>query len=221
MHEDIFELLASYSQTLNATVVEVKNGQVLYLQGSSVVDIYVVASGYIKLARLDNKGCATITALLDAGKVFGAGLSFAKRAGETATAKGSTQVLRYSNARFNELIEDCKPLARLIINMLIDRQNLIERRLQAILNLDVRSRIAITLHDLAKDAGGNCVHGHEVDVPLTQQELAELVGASRPVVSSQLNILKREGHLDYIRGYFCVNDLSALRAIADRELSVS
>jgi len=102
--------------------------------------------------------------------------------------------------------------------MLARRQEITERRLYALMTLGVRGRIAVALHDLVGQAGGHCAHGHEVDVPLTQQELAELVGASRPVVSSELNELRREGLLDYARGHICVIDLKALNALSQSVL---
>ena len=86
------------------------------------------------------------------------------------------------------------------------------------MTLDVRGRVAVTLLDLVGQAGGHCSHGHEVDVPLTQQELAELIGASRPVVSVELNELRREGLLDYTRGHICVVDLDRLSTFANRRL---
>jgi len=46
-------------------------------------------------------------------------------------------------------------------------------------------------------------------------ELAELVGAARPVVSAELVRLRKEGLLEYTRCYFCVDDLEGLNRIAD------
>ena len=43
--------------------------------------------------------------------------------------------------------------------------------------------------ELAGAYGENCHHGYELDIPLNQSELADLVGASRPVVSTILNKL--------------------------------
>lgn len=207
---DIFEgLLAAAS-----AAVELADDETLYHQGDRVEDVYLISDGYMKFTELDASGSATITAILSAGQVFGEGLGDAKTASQTASAKGCVMVHRFSRGRFKQLIGEAPELAAGIIAMLTQRQRLIERRLQAVLHLDVRARIVLLLNDMTKHYGGRCEHGHEVDVPLTQQELSELVGASRPVVSSRLNDLRREGLLDYSRGYICVDSRQVLGALA-------
>jgi Crp-like helix-turn-helix domain len=56
-----------------------------------------------------------------------------------------------------------------------------------------------------------------VDVRLTHQDLSELVGAARPVVSAELMRLRNEGLLSYTRCHFCVEDLSGLSRIVAGE----
>ncbi|MEH6560833.1 MAG: Crp/Fnr family transcriptional regulator [Marinobacter sp.] len=189
-------------------------GDVLYQQGQTENHIYVIDSGHLKLEHVNTTGAASISAVLGAGEILGPGLGKTARATQTVTAKGPTCVQRHTAKAFRaQLINDHELMAR-VIEMLAHRQEITERRLYALMTLGVRGRIAVALHDLVGTAGGHCVHGHEVDVPLTQLELAELVGASRPVVSSELNELRREGLLDYTRGHICVIDLKALNAFS-------
>ena len=62
--------------------------------------------------------------------------------------------------------------------------------------------------------GHRCRHGHTIDVRLTHQDLAELVGAARPVVSAELVRLRDERLIAYTRCYFCVDDLDGLDRVA-------
>lgn len=48
----------------------------------------------------------------------------------------------------------------------------------------VEDRLVTTLLDLAQLFGARCTHGYSREIFLTQQELADLVGASRSVVST-------------------------------------
>jgi len=211
--EILVDSLQGSAAALNTTL-QFDDGDVVYHQGDASQDIYLIVAGYLKFTQLDRAGSATITAILDAGQLFGEGLYGGKIAAATAMAKGKVTLQRYSNSAFTQLLAANSVFSRQVITMLAQRQRLVERRLQAVLHLDVRSRIAVVLNDLSTHFGGRCGHGHEVDVPLTQQELSELVGASRPVVSSRLNDLRREGLLAYSRGYICVDDLEALNAVA-------
>ena len=69
-----------------------------------------------------------------------------------------------------------------------------------------------TLRDLICFEGQRCKHGHPIDVRLSHQDLPELVGAARPVISTKLIRMKREGLVEYTRCYFCVDDLAGLSA---------
>ena len=50
------------------------------------------------------------------------------------------------------------------------------------------------------------MHGYTLEIHLTQQEMADLVGASRSVVSTILNDFRNRGMLDYTRDQICIND---------------
>ena len=62
--------------------------------------------------------------------------------------------------------------------------------------------------------GPACRQGHTIDVRLSHQDLAELVGAARPVVGAELVQMRREGLVEYTRCYFCVDDLDGLDRVA-------
>lgn len=86
-----------------------------------------------------------------------------------------------------------------------------KRRLEYQLYKDSQSRVAAILFELITRYGGKCGHGHEIDIRLTQQELAELAGTSRPVVSTILNKLRHLGIIAYTRNFICINDTNSLR----------
>lgn len=74
-------------------------------------------------------------------------------------------------------------------------------------------RVIVTLLELVEMFGIGCTHGYALEIHLTQQEVADLVGASRSVVSTILNDFRNRGMLGYTRDQICINDaaLSALR----------
>lgn len=82
----------------------------------------------------------------------------------------------------------------------------------------IRTRLAAALRDLICFEGQRCRHGHTIDVRLTHQELADLVGAARPVISAELVRMRGEGLIEYTRCYFCVEDLAGLNRVAAGEI---
>jgi CRP/FNR family transcriptional regulator, cyclic AMP receptor protein len=105
-------------------------------------------------------------------------------------------------------------IASLLLESATARAQFLERRLLWQFTTPVRARVAATLRDLICFEGQRCTHGHTIDVRLTHQDLAELVGAARPVINAELTRMRSEGLIDYNRCFFCVDDLAGLNEIA-------
>lgn len=79
--------------------------------------------------------------------------------------------------------------------MLASRKS--ERKLRTVLTQPVESRVITTLLELSEIFGIECTRGYALKIHLTQQEVADLVGASRSVVGTILNDFRSRGMLDY------------------------
>jgi len=72
---------------------------------------------------------------------------------------------------------------------------------------------------VAEAHGERCAHAGETDLRgITQQDLADLVGASRSFVSTLVNELKRQGVLGNVGRVLCIRDQKALRRLAAAEV---
>lgn len=94
--------------------------------------------------------------------------------------------------------------ATAVIQSLSRRQKLPELSMQALLRADVGARLAAVLLDLAQVGGRHRSQGNEIDLRLTHQELSELSGVSRPLVTATLNQWRRRDLLCYTREYICI-----------------
>jgi CRP/FNR family transcriptional regulator len=80
----------------------------------------------------------------------------------------------------------------------------------------VEQRLLLTLADLAADENGSDGLGPApVEIPLTQGELAALVGATRETTSTILNLFERKGWLQLRRGAMFVESQDLLRRAAE------
>ena len=102
----------------------------------------------------------------------------------------------------------------MLLESVTTHAQLLDRRLLWQFTTPIRARVATTLRDLICFEGQRCRHGYTIDVRLTHQDLAELVGAARPVISAELVRLRDEGLIAYTRCYFCVDDLDGLDRVA-------
>jgi CRP-like cAMP-binding protein len=187
----------------------------VYSQGTRCDDLFCVLSGQVKLARVSQEGREFTTALLVAGTLFGPALgnSRAPRAQETATAKSAVSLWRIPAAEFHALLLAHPVVGIRVVAALAERQRQAEKRLECFAFKRTQARLAETLRELTGGFEERCEHGFGKHIRLTQQELADLVGASRPVVSTILNRLRKRGVLGYNREYVCVRAIEAVEQL--------
>ncbi len=188
--------------------MQLRHHATIYRQGDTACGLFLVLDGHVKLTRLRRDGSTGMVALLKAGDWFGALDGETQACAETAIAKGSLRLRRLLPGA-PRTAED----AASIIDSLARRQRFLEQQIEALLRLDVRARLAAMLLHLAELCGQNCRHGHEIDVRLTHEELAELSGISRPVTTATLNEWRRSGLLHYTRAYICIDDRARFAAL--------
>ena len=195
-----------------ATVRTFQPGAAIYTQGEHCGELFLVLAGQVKLARVNRAGDEFTTGLRTTGELFGPALSGAEsiEAQETASAKGEVCVWRVPAAEFRTLLLHQPSICLRVVDVLARRQRQLERRLECFAFKRTEARLAETLRELSGGFEARCEHGFGQHIRLTQQELADLVGASRPVVSTILNRLREQGVLGYSREYVCVRGIDAI-----------
>ncbi len=195
------------------------HGAVIYRPGDAADRVYLVKSGRVRLLRPGKGGANAVLAILREGDLFG---EILRPEGsvmeEIATASGETVVWSIGGRDFRALVESRPTLALEIINALNERMRTLRKRLMGLTFKEVPSRLAELLVMLGEAHGEKCPHGGETDLKaITQQDLADLVGASRSFVSTLINEMKRDGHLGNVGRTLCLRDQRALRKLAAKE----
>jgi CRP-like cAMP-binding protein len=188
---------------------------------------WVVASGYVRLLDPVADGVQFIRLILGRGGIFGDlpfGTSvfpgFASPRQEQAFAHSPAEVLELDRLELEAASRAQGDLTTLLLESATTRAQFLERRLLWQFKTPVRTRVALTIRDLICFEGQRCRHGYAVDVRLTHQDLSELVGAARLVVSAELVRLRDEGLVSYTRSHFCVENLSGLSRVVAREADI-
>ncbi len=196
----------------SASTESFPHGSVIYTQGQHLEEIFCVLEGQIKLARLNRDGAEFTTGLLANGELFGAPLNDppAFETPETATMKGAGNVVRVRVNEFRTLLLNHPVLGLRVVELLDRRKQQMERRLECFAFKRTEVRLVETLRELSGGFEARCEHGFGQHIRLSQQELADLVGATRPVVSTILNRLRKEGLLGYTREYVCIREIDAI-----------
>jgi CRP/FNR family transcriptional regulator, cyclic AMP receptor protein len=202
---DLEKSLAEYPFSQTVTVCD---KGIIYRQGDRCDQVFWIVRGIVKLDHISPQGHVLTIALLRRGDLLG-NLQSAADADlmeETAQAIGTTHLFRCDRARFRKLLEEQSNAAWQIFERLSMRRRQAERKLRSALTESVEKRVIESLLDLSETFGTRCTHGYALEIQLTQQELADLVGANRSVVSTIMNDLRNRGLLDYTRELICVHD---------------
>ena len=199
----------------SATIGSFRHGSAIYHQGRRCDDLFCVLDGQVKLGRVSRDGRELTTALMTAGEFFGPALGAqgVREAPETAAARGPVTVWRVAAKEFHQLLLNQPALGSRMVEALARRQRQMERRLECFAFKRAEARLAETLRELSGAFEPRCEHGFGTHIRLTQQELADLVGATRPVVSTILNRLRKQGVLGYSREYLCVRSIEAIERL--------
>jgi CRP/FNR family transcriptional regulator, cyclic AMP receptor protein len=198
-----------------ARIVTFSNGGSIYRQGESTKNVFCVLHGRVHISRVASDGATFITATMGAGDLFSPALSGDTVADDTAKAKGAVSIWQSPIGEFRALLLNHPAVAWDVASFLALRQRKTERRLESFALKRVEVRLAETFRELSGGFATRCEHGFGQHLRLTQQELADLIGASRPVVSTLLNKLRDKGVLGYNRDYICVRKIEDIEKLVD------
>ena len=162
-------------------------GDVLFNEGDSGNQLYVVIDGKIKLGRTSADGRENLLAILGPGQMFGE-LSFFDPGPRSATATAVTDVELKSlgHDALSPVLASHPDVALALLHQLAGRLRRTNEVVGDLVFSDVPGRVAKALLDLAGRFGRKADDGVHVNHDLTQEELAQLVGASRETVNKAL-----------------------------------
>lgn len=199
----------------SAAVKMMRHRTVVYAQGDHCRSVFRVCDGQIKLAQVNREGNELTIGLLATGDMFGPGLADPRETEtqELATARGTVSLWKVPAEEWHDLLVAVPTIGIRLIRAYANRQRQLERRLACIAFQRTETRLAETLRELSGGFDQRCEHGFGQHLRITQQELADLVGATRPVVSTILNRLRDQGILGYSREYLCVRDIESIERL--------
>ena len=183
---------------LRRTMVEVRlsRGETLFNEGDPGDRLYVVTQGKVKLGRTAADGRENLLAVLGPGEMFGE-LSLFDPGPRTATATAVTAVTLSGMGHddLQPLLMQRPEVAGRLLQALARRLRRTNEAMADLVFSDVPGRVAKALLDLAERFGQPSEAGLHVHHDLTQEELAQLVGASRETVNKALADFASRGWL--------------------------
>ncbi len=167
--------------------VELPRTEVLFHEGEAGERLFVITAGKIKLGRTSVDGRENLLTVLGPGEMFGE-LSLFDPGPRTATATAvsDAQLVGLGHTDLQAFLTGRPDVARHLLQALARRLRRTNDSLADLVFSDVPGRVAKALLDLSRRFGRQTDAGVLVAHELTQEELAQLVGASRETVNKAL-----------------------------------
>lgn len=186
-------------------------GSAIYLPTDQSQGAFLLGAGRVRICSTTPEGKQAILAFVKAGELFGEmALVQDGLREERAEAAEVCQVILLPADELRRLMAECSQLSLGIIKLIGLRRRRIERRLKSLLFRSTRERLGCLLIDLIDQFGKKCTDGTLVDVRLSHQELASIIGATRESVTIHLGELQSEGMIRQSRMRIIVTDLRSL-----------
>jgi CRP-like cAMP-binding protein len=188
----------------------------VYAEGGPADTLYFIESGLVKIYKRGPDNKEIILQIVGAGELFGEqalGTEQSRMISAEVLQEGVIYVL--PRDLFLRVSEKRPELWREISGLLTTRKRELEKKIELLCLHDVEYRILYYMGELAKTFGAKS-NASEYSIPLSQGELASLIGATRETTSTTLNALARRGIIRLGRRQLIVPSVEGIQAAADQ-----
>lgn len=190
------ELLSSLGEealarvAVRASTVRLQRNETLFNEGDDAHDLFVVLKGRVAIAKGAPDGRESLVALLEPGDLFGEMPLFDNEPrSASARALERSELVKVPFGVVRAELEKCPGVLWEVVSLFATRLRNTNDALADAMLLDVTGRTAKRLLELSGDAD-------DFILPVTQEELASLVGASRERVNKAIGAFIRLGWIE-------------------------
>jgi CRP/FNR family transcriptional regulator len=185
--------------------------EVIFFENDSVKKLYFLVNGKVKLSMLSAEGKEKVLTILQEGDIFGELSLFDEDPHPlTAEVMDDARLLIIPWNEMEKLITDRPSLAIKIIEALSKKTRLLTSQVRELVFQDAAGRLASLLSRLAEDFGREIEEGTVIDLVLTHQEIANLIGSSRVTVTKLMNKFIDDGMITIKKRKIIIKDFESL-----------
>ena len=186
LKNDLLEEIAS-----SLAIRNYPRDQIIFHQGDPGSTLYIITSGQVKITMISPHGEEVLLAILTENECFGELAIFdGEERSATATAMTPTETVCLQQDPFLDILFKHPEMVRDILAVLCKRLRQADAFVQDTIFMNVRSRLAKRLIQLSHQHGIETEHGIVIGLNITQQDIADNIGASRVAVNKELGILQ-------------------------------
>ena len=210
----LFEQLPAQELSLlesRAKVRRFERDSAIYLPGDVADGVLLLSEGRVRICDSTPEGKQLILAFIEPGELFGElSLIDQQPREERAEAALASTVILISGDAIQRVLQSVPALSLGITKLIGFRRRRIERRLKTLLFRSNRERLVHLLLELAEQYGSVRADGILIDIRLSHQDLANIIGSTRETVTVTLGELQGEGMIRIARQSIVLTNAQAL-----------
>lgn len=192
----------------------------IFYAGDSAARLYVVASGKVKLMRHTLTGQDVLLEILAEGDFFGSLFMLGDDTyPDTAVAQTTVCALGIDAEDFRAIMTQNPAVALAVLDITAARLREAHEAIRQISAYSTEQRIAYTLLKLAEKLGEQQDVGLLIQMPLSREDIAGMVGSTPETASRILSAFQKEGLIETGRQWVAITDRDRLREIAAAEMA--
>jgi|SRR5215204_1038225 len=201
----------------NATEHLYSKGQVIFREGAQPSGIYFINDGKAKKYKVDKEGREQIIYVANTGELVGFHAILAEeRYPDSASVLEDSRISFIPKDDFLEVLNSSKVLARRLLKTLSHEFAVFANSLALFAQRSVRERFAMQLVLMREKYKQNFVPGMDVEINMSREDLASLVGTARENILRILKDFKEEEILETKGRKIIIKDVSKLLRVANQ-----
>lgn len=194
-----------------ATEKKYLKGEIIFFEDNNDENLYILLEGRVKLTMISPEGKEKAISILQVGDIFGEMSLFDQDTTPiTAEVIDDARLVSIPFHDLEDIIRQEPEVAIKIIEALAKRSRLLTSQIRELVFQDAEGRLASLLMRFIEDFGVEVKSGYLIDIVLTHQEIANLMGSSRVTVTKLLNQFIDEGIIKIYKRKIVVMDIDRL-----------
>ncbi|MDE4542966.1 Crp/Fnr family transcriptional regulator [Thermoanaerobacterium sp. R66] len=194
---------------------EYKKNTVIFYEGDEGDAIYFVKKGKVKISKISQQGREHIIRIMEDGDIFAESLLFiGGKYPATAETIEDSKIIMLKNKDVENLILNNNEVALSIIKLMAKRLQNVAVIIENLALKDSLGRTVSILLTFAREKGIQGKDGIAIELNLSRQDLANMVGTSRENMTRILSQLDKEGVIKLERHAIIIKDVNALKNLS-------
>lgn len=204
------------SITENKNYISHKKGQILYYEGTRPLGVFCISSGVVKVFKTASNGKEQIIRLAQRGEFLGyTSLIGEETYSNTATIVEDANICFVPKDTFLKILMEDPHFHSRITRALCQDLGIMENKLTDATQKSTRERLAFALLKLSENYGVEGGDKNTIDIALTREELAGLVGTATETVIRLLSEFKKDGLIEFEGKKIVLLDRKGIARLSD------